>query len=78
MELDLRGETGEDGWFRTDKFLDEAVLAGLHSVVLIHGKGTGALRRALWEYLKKDQRVQSFRAGQYGEGDTGVTVVELK
>ena len=78
MELDLRGETGEDGWLRTDKYLDEAILSGMHSVTLIHGKGTGALRRALWGYLKTDPRVKSFRAGQYGEGDAGVTIVELK
>jgi hypothetical protein len=58
----------------TDKYLDDAKLAGVHSVTLIHGKGTGALRRALWDQLKKDPRVKSYRLGAYGEGDAGVTV----
>ena len=61
-----------------DKYLDEAKIASVRSVTVIHGKGTGALRQAIWIALKKDSRVASFRAGQYGEGDYGVTVVELK
>ncbi len=76
--LDLRGQNGEDGWHFTDKYLDDAKVAGVHSVMLIHGKGTGALKRALWDQLKKDPRVKSYRLGAYGEGDGGVTVVELK
>ena len=76
--LDLRGETGDDAWFAVDKYLDEAKIANSSSVTLIHGKGTGALRNALWKKLKTDSRVKSFRSGLYGEGDTGVTVVELK
>jgi tetratricopeptide (TPR) repeat protein len=63
-------------WF--DKYLDEAQVASIHSVTIIHGKGTGALRAAIWNNLKKDSRVSAFRAGVYGEGDYGVTVVELK
>ena len=77
-ELDVRGQTGDDAWFMVDKYLDEANVASIHSVTIIHGKGTGALRTALWNCLKKDPRVASFRAGTYGEGDYGVTVVELK
>ena len=77
-EIDLRGKTGDEAWFMVDKYFDTAVLAGFHTVRLIHGKGTGALRVALWKYLKRDSRVKSFRIGQYGEGDGGVTVVELK
>ena len=77
-EIDLRGMMGEEAWFKVDKYLDEAMLAGLHTVRLIHGKGTGALKKALWEYLRRDSRIKSFRIGQYGEGDGGVTVVELK
>ncbi len=77
-ELDLRGEYTDDAWLKTDKYLDDAHLTGIKSVTLIHGKGTGALRKALWDRLKKDKRVASFRAGAYGEGDYGVTVVDLK
>lgn len=77
-ELDVRGQIGDDAWFMVDKYLDEANVAGIHSVTVIHGKGTGALRAAIWARLKNDKRVTSFRAGAYGEGDYGVTVIELK
>lgn len=77
-EIDLRGETCDDAWFRVDKYLDEALLAGLPGVTLIHGKGTGALRKFLWEQLKKDKRVKDHRVGAFGEGDFGVTVVTLR
>lgn len=77
-EIDLRGLMGDEGWQEVDKYLDEATVAGFGKVRLIHGKGTGALKNALWQHLKKDKRVKSFRLGQYGEGDGGVTVVELK
>ena len=77
-EIDLRGMNGDEGWFKVDKYLDEAMLVGYHTVRLIHGKGTGALKKALWEKLRRDSRIKSFRIGQYGEGDGGVTVVELK
>ncbi len=76
-EIDLRGETGDDAWFMVDRYLDSAVTAGYTTVTLIHGKGTGALRAALWRYMRGDKRIKSFRSGRYGEGDTGVTVVEL-
>lgn len=77
-ELDIRGMMGDDGCFMVDKYLDEANVAGIKSVTVIHGKGTGALRNAVWKMLKSDKRVTNFRAGQYGEGDYGVTVIELK
>ena len=77
-EIDLRGQTGDEAWFMVDKYFDTAAIAGFKTVRLIHGKGTGALRNALWGYLKKDRRVASFRIGRFGEGDGGVTVVELK
>ncbi len=77
-ELDIRGRYAEDGWEETDKYLDSAVLAGLTVARIVHGKGTGALKKAIWERLKTDPRVKSFRLGNYGEGDSGVTVVELK
>ena len=77
-EIDLRGLTGDEAWSKVDKYLDEATVAGFHKVRLVHGKGTGALKNALWQYLRGDKRIASFRIGQYGEGDGGVTVVELK
>ncbi len=77
-EIHLRGMTGDEAWGHVDKYFDEAQLAGFHTVRLVHGKGTGALKAALWRYLKTDRRVASFRQGQFGEGDGGVTVVELK
>jgi DNA mismatch repair protein MutS2 len=77
-EIDLRGKTGEEAWNAVDKYFDEAQIAGFHSIRLIHGKGTGALKKYLWVELKRDPRVSTFRIGQFGEGDGGVTVVELK
>lgn len=77
-EIDLRGLLGDEAWQEVDKYLDEAVMANFHTVRLIHGKGTGALRNALWARLKGDRRIESFRIGKYGEGDGGVTVVDLK
>ena len=74
---DLRGLTVDEAIFEVDKYLDEAVLAGLHEVSLIHGKGTGALRRGLNEYLKTHPQVVGFRLGGEGEGGSGVTVVSL-
>ena len=77
-EVDLRGKTGDEAWSIVDKYFDDAAISGFHTVRLIHGKGTGALKNALWVYLRMDNRVASFRIGQFGEGDGGVTVVELK
>ncbi len=77
-ELDLRGQVGEDAWYMTDKYIDDAILSGMRNVRLIHGKGTGALRAYLWQCLKRDRRVSSYRIGVFGEGDSGVTVLELK
>ncbi|MDL2287000.1 endonuclease MutS2 [Eubacteriales bacterium OttesenSCG-928-G02] len=77
-ELDIRGETGDDSFFAIDRFLESAIINKHETVTIIHGKGTGALKAAVWQHLKNDKRVKSFRSGRYGEGDTGVTVVELK
>ena len=77
-EVDLRGMNGDEAWFVVDKYLDQALIAGINSVRLIHGKGTGALRKALWNYLKGDRRVGAYKTAPYGEGDFGVTVVDLK
>ena len=76
-EVDVRGMIGDDAWFVVDKYLDDAVLANMPSVRIIHGKGTGALRAALWKYFKHDRRIKSYRHAEYGEGDAGVTVVTL-
>jgi len=77
-EIDLRAHTSDEAWAKVDKYFDEALIAGFHTVRLIHGKGTGALKAGLWQYLRGDRRIASFRIGQYGEGDGGVTIVELK
>ncbi len=77
-ELDIRGETIFDSEEKIDRFLDNALLDHLHSVTIIHGKGTGALRAGVHTYLRGHPLVKSFRLGAYGEGDSGITVVELK
>lgn len=78
LELDLRGERYEDALIRTEKYLDDALLANYPRVSIIHGKGTGALRQGIQSFLKKHKRVKSYRYGEAGEGGFGVTVVELK
>lgn len=78
MQIDLRGMIGDEAWFAVDKYIDQAIIANVHTVTLLHGKGTGALRNALWQQLKRDKRVESYRPGEYGEGDYGVTVVTIK
>lgn len=77
LECDVRGMTGEEAWFVVDNYIDSAIVSNVHSATIIHGKGTGALRNALWTRFKSDKRIKSFRAGAYGEGDYGVTVLEL-
>jgi len=77
-EIDVRGENIEEATGKLDKYIDEAVIAGLHEVSIIHGKGTGALRKGIHDFLKPHAHVASFRLGKYGEGETGVTVVTLK
>lgn len=78
ISLDVRGKNIEEAWIDVDKYLDEAILHGVKSTTIVHGKGTGALRKGLWEFFRKDKRIKKYRNGEYGEGDFGVTVVELK
>lgn len=78
LELDLRGQTVDEALPRVDKYLDDAALAGLPHVYLIHGKGTGALRNAVREYIQGHAAVAAYRLGGPSEGGSGVTVVELK
>lgn len=78
LELDLRGERFEDALVRVEKYIDDALLAGYPRVSVIHGKGTGALRQGVQEYLRNHRSVKKIRFGDAGEGGTGVTVVEFK
>ncbi|MCH5206646.1 MAG: endonuclease MutS2 [Oscillospiraceae bacterium] len=78
MELDIRGRLGDEGVMEVERFLDGALMSGLSQVVIIHGKGTGALREAVHSALRRNPAVRSFRLGEYGEGEAGVTIVELK
>ncbi len=77
-ELNVIGQTVDEAIFVIDKFLDDSSLANLHTVRIVHGKGTGKLRQGIHQYLKKHPHVSSFRLGTFGEGEMGVTVVELK
>ncbi len=77
-EIDLRGMEAAEAVLAAERYLDGAAMAKLKTVTIIHGKGTGALRTAIQQMLKKNKLVRSFRLGRYGEGETGVTVVELR
>ena len=77
-EVDVRGETVDSAVMIIDKFLDDAMLSSLSQVRIIHGKGTGLLRQGIHSYLKRLSYVKSYRLGTFGEGDSGVTVVEFK
>ena len=78
MTLDIRGKMVDEAVIEIDRFLDNAAFTGLTELTIIHGKGTGALRTGVQNYLRRDARVKAYRMGAYGEGDAGVTVVTLK
>ena len=68
----------EEGILELERYIDQALRLGLGEITVIHGKGTGALRKGIQEYLRKSRYVKSFRLGVYSEGETGVTIVTLK
>jgi DNA mismatch repair protein MutS2 len=78
MELDLRGQSGDEAIMELDRFLDNATRLRLETVTVIHGKGTGVLRQRVQAHLKGHPQVRSYRLGVYGEGENGVTVVTMK
>ena len=77
-EINLLGKTVDEALNELDKYLDDAYLAHLPSVRVVHGKGTGALRKAVHNYLRRQKHVDSYRLGEFGEGDAGVTIVTFK
>lgn len=76
-EINLLGKTVDEAVSELDKYLDDALLAHLHTVRIVHGKGTGALRKGIHEYLRRQKHVKSYHLAEFGEGDAGVTIVEL-
>jgi len=78
LEIDLHGMTVDEALIEVDRYLDSAFLSGLSEVCIVHGKGTGTLRAGIHNFLRRHPHVESFRLGQYGEGENGVTVVSLK
>ena len=78
LETDVRGMTLDEAILVVDKFIDDSYISGLHEVTIIHGKGTGVLRSGISDFLRRHPTVKEYRAGRFGEGETGVTVVTLK
>ncbi len=78
MELDIRGYNCEEGLMEVERYIDNSVMSGIHNIGIIHGKGTGVLRSAVHSFLKRCPQVKSYRLGVFGEGETGITIVELK
>ncbi len=78
IEIDVHGKNVEEACFMVDKYLDNCILNGLGSARIVHGKGTGVLKKGIHAFLKNHPHIKSFRLGTFGEGEDGVTVVELK
>ena len=76
-EVDLRGMASDEAILELDKYIDNAVLSGISTVTIIHGKGTGVLRKAVQAHLKAHKNIKSFRTGSFGEGENGVTIAEI-
>ena len=77
-EVDVRGYTADEAVMEVDKVIDTAVLTNVKNLTVIHGKGTGVLRKEIQAFLRHHKAVKSFRLGTFGEGEAGVTIVELK
>ena len=77
-EVDMRGMNVEEGLMTLDQYIDNCILSGIKTFTIIHGKGTGVLRSAVHSHLKRHKAVRTFRLGVYGEGESGVTICELK
>ncbi len=77
-EIDLRGMNSDEALMEVDKYIDNAVISGINTISIIHGKGTGVLRKSIQDYLRHNKYVKSYRLGLFGEGESGVTIVELK
>ena len=77
-EIDLRGMASDEAIIELDKYIDSAILSGINQITVIHGKGTGVLRKAVQAFLKGHKAVKTYRLGVFGEGEAGVTIAELK
>ena len=77
-EFDMRGMTVDEGIMELDRYIDNAILLSIPSVTIIHGKGTGVLRKAVHDFLRHHKAIKTFRLGVFGEGENGVTIAELK
>lgn len=77
-EIDIRGMDSIEGIIEVERFIDSAIMSGLGTISIIHGKGTGVLRKSVWDRLKTHKNVKTYRSGTFGEGEMGVTIVELK
>lgn len=78
LEIDMRGMASDEGIIELDRFINNAIMAGIGSITIIHGKGTGVLRTAVHKFLRNHKMIKSFRLGTFGEGESGVTIAEIK
>ena len=77
-EIDLRGQASDEAIIELDGYIDNAVLSGIETIRIIHGKGTGVLRKNIQAHLRHHKNIESFRLGTFGEGENGVTIAQLK